>query len=262
MRGLGFIHDLLDHVEEDRLLRPLFDSIGAARLTGVTPSFATSRDWRHLNDKVLNQGGTSSCVPHFVNRGVFLAGQAQGTPVKAPAIRWSYDVARYRDSRGNLVDAGCRPRAMFEGLSDSGMIAEERYPFDPAKINEPPPFDLDVKAADAKLTGWYDIPEGAAAPDQLRAASDKGHFPGLAIDVYTSLDNLGPYDVYDQPAGDFRGSHMVTVVGYRPGQILILNSWGPDWADAGYGWISDRFVASHFTRYRGVITSVPTGLAA
>ena len=260
-RGTGFIPDRLQHVVEDREVRPLFDRAGVSRLVGVDQSFARSRDWRHLIDQVQDQSTTSSCVSQFVSSGVFLAGAAQNNPIPRPSALWAYAVGRWSDQRDELVDNGCRPRDMLAALAIHGLISAERWPFAVADVNVGPPIDADISAADALLTDWYAVAEGPDAPDQNRAALDKGHFPGIAIDVHEGFfDYQG--GIYDEPEGELKGLHMVTCVGYRPGSILILNSWGDGWGDQGCCWLSDRFVASHYAKQGVAIAAAPAALAA
>jgi len=124
-------------------------------------------------------------------------------------------------------------------------------------VNEPPPFDLDVAGGDALFTGYYRIEGDVAALMRLALAS--GHVPGLAMMVHESFLELGANVTHDVPEGNALGRHMVTVVGYEPGAFRILNSWGTDWADGGFGWLSERFVASAFCGDRYCMTSAPVG---
>lgn len=48
-----------------------------------------------------------------------------------------------------------------------------------------------------------------------------------------------------------RGDHAVAVIGYRVAngerQFLLHNSWGTDWADKGFVWITESNLRRHFT---------------
>jgi len=71
----------------------------------------------------------------------------------------------------------------------------------------------------------------------------------LGINVYANFDNIQNYDniytVHDK-SGRSRGGHALCLVGYDdnkqtadgPGAFKFVNSWGTDWGDAGYGWMS------------------------
>lgn len=254
-RGMGFLCDSLADQFAARTERPLV-GVGSRALLSAAGPLATSRDWRHLLDRVSDQGPTSSCVWQFISTAAYLAGQAQNTPVKRPSVLWGYAVTRWKDQYGQLFDLGCRPsQAMFCG-QEHGLVAEDRWPFEVDAVNVAPPFDADVAGADALLTGWYSA-DLMDIPSALRIALDKGHFPGLAMEVHEDFWDVNGFDVYDEPRGDFVGNHMVTLAGYRPGAFLLLNSWGRQWGDEGCTWVSDRFVASHYCKQRMVVTAAP-----
>lgn len=260
-KGFGYVPDPLEYQIEDEVDRMLIGG-ASSLLPGV--SHGTSKEWRHLVDRVPNQGPTNSCVGWWLSSAVYLAGRAAevmgtGERVERPSALWSYALARWKDPAtqvGRLTDDGCQPRAMMRGAQENGLVAEKRWPFDPADVNVPPPFDADVAGADAFLTGWYGIGASHAA-DMMRSALDRGHFPGFAIDVYDNFYAYNGTSTYDIPRGSWQGSHMVTVVGHRPGELCILNSWGREWGDDGYAWLTDELVESAYVKQRLVVTAAP-----
>lgn len=250
--GFGAIPDRLADAEADGRSKHV------GRLIGASASFPDRVDHSKHIDAVPNQGATNSCVGWFVSSAIYLAGQISGRPVPRPSAKWSYDVARYIDSPGLLIDAGCRPRSMMLGLARHGIVAESRVPFGgPATINQPPPFDADLAGADALFEDYYKV--DGDVPTLLRMALAAGHVPGFAMAVHESFVELARGAVYDEPEGAELGRHMVTLVGYRPGAFLLLNSWSEHWADGGLCWISDRFVTSSYVSDRYVVTAAPIG---
>lgn len=59
---------------------------------------------------------------------------------------------------------------------------------------------------------------------------------------FTSLNKENP--MWYPEAGDttFFGAHAMVVIGYDDGReaFQVLNSWGPNWGDGGFGWIKYR----------------------
>lgn len=246
--GLGCIPCTAEEAAEDCVRRHVGQLIGGARAS------ASHVDHSHLLDFVPDQSTTMSCVGQWHSSAIYLAGQAQGLPVPRPSRRWSYLVARYRSSPGLLVDAGSSVRQMCEGTAEHGIVSEERLPFEPHRINEPPPFDADLAGDDALFTGFY---RADASAEQLRRALELGQFPGIAIQVYQNFFDHRE-GVYDDIAGAYSGgAHMLTLVGYRPGAFLVLNSWGEGWGEDGFCWMSERFVESRHAFDRYVVTAAP-----
>lgn len=248
-RTFGAIPDKLGEAELDGRTRHVSGLIGAQ------PSYATSRDWSHLLDFVPDQQATNRCVGWSFSSAMYLAGQAKSAPIKRPSAKWLYDIARYYDTPNVLVDIGSRPRSMALAATRHGVIAEEVLASTVSNVNEPPAFDCDLMGADALFTGYYKL--DGNVPTLMRMALDKGHFPVFSIVVHESFSELRRGEVYDEPDGTELGRHMIAAVGYRPGAFLILNSWSKWWADDGFCWMSDRFIASHYASDRYVVTAAP-----
>lgn len=243
----GCIADSIEAHERDVRERPLEGLVG-----GVFDDVPETGDLTQYLDRVLDQGLTSSCVAHWFSSALLLAGRGQ---MPRPSIRWAYDLARYARTPGVLVDAGSVARLMCEASSRHGIVAESRFPFDASKIDEPPPFDLDIAGADALFSAYYK-PSGDLST-LLRVAIAQGHCPGLALHVYDNFIGWDGAGVYEDVDGEWRGDHMITIVGYKPGAFRVLNSWSDRWGDGGFAWLSDAFVSSHYCFDHMVVTASP-----
>lgn len=269
LRGTGYIADLPSHQGEDLRTRPLVhDEFGLLTRDEIVGA-ARSKDWRHLVDGPKDQGPTESCVWQFISNGVYLRGRVQevqgiGPRVARPSVLYGWAMTRLLDQeqdgvpveRRQLVNVGCRPRTAFMSAQAHGLIADDRWDFDPADMNVEPPFDADIAGADALLTGYYAL--GAEHSfEMMCGALDRGHFPGFAIDAYDNLFDYNGTATYREPRGEIRGAHMLTAVGFRPDEILIWNSWGRGWGDDGYAWFSRELIESTFVKQRFVVTGAP-----
>jgi hypothetical protein len=112
---------------------------------------------------------------------------------------------------------------------------------------------LQAKIRSSDSTGRWRVSEFDEIPnepDTIAAVLATG------ADVWVSM-NIG--STWMSPAGDtiadwtsdqVEGGHATLLAGYRhkngQRQFLVHNSWGSDWADAGYGWISENALKQFF----------------
>jgi C1A family cysteine protease len=74
----------------------------------------------------------------------------------------------------------------------------------------------------------------------------------FGFSVYNSIPGVGegPDIPFPGPKDRLEGGHAVMAVGYddkrkignETGALLIRNSWGKTWGDAGYGWLPYAYV--------------------
>ncbi len=262
MFQLGHRPDVLDLAAEDLELRH------ASGLVGVGAPSASERDWRFLDPVVLSQGRSNTCVPHAGGKSLFLFGQGAklrgtGDAIPMPSIRHAYCQGQFEDQRidgvpierRQVVDLGMRARSMLQAWSTYGIVSEERWPFDDTRVTEPLPFDLDVAAADAKLTGWFRADSGTMS-QSFRRSLDVCTFPIVAIDVYQNfMDHQR--GTYVDVAGQFIGRHMLVADHYGPGFVGFRNSWSAGWGDGGWVRIADRYLDSEYARDGWLLTAAP-----
>ena len=85
--------------------------------------------------------------------------------------------------------------------------------------------------------------------NQVKYILANHHTCVLGINVFANFDNIENYDtvytVHDK-TGKSRGGHALCIVGYDdnkvtadgPGAFRLVNSWGTDWGNEGYCWMS------------------------
>jgi C1A family cysteine protease len=172
------------------------------------------------------------------------------------SARFLYKVARNRLRK--LGDTGADLRTNLKVLVQFGVPSEEYWPYEIDKFDEEPTaflyglskpipnlryFRLDEPNTDGETT-WGTVKSFLAAG-----------FPiAFGFSVPSSLTTAAniPY----RPSFDSaRGGQAVVAVGYqtnhsRRGQdaLLIRNSWGSEWGDNGYGWLSVAYVRNQLAR--------------
>lgn len=84
---------------------------------------------------------------------------------------------------------------------------------------------------------YYSDGYSAATVDDLKYwLSEQDDCVILSVPVYPSFDA----GVFDSLSGSSRGGHAICLVGYNDSteRLKFINSWGSDWADNGYGYIT------------------------
>jgi cathepsin L len=127
-------------------------------------------------------------------------------------------------------------------IAEDGDETEEDYPYT-ATSGNPCGFDSSIAVA-KNFTGYVNITSGDE--DDLKTASSE-HVISVGIDASSWLFQLYSSGVYNDAScknGWTELDHGVTVVGYNHDDAsnldywIVKNSWGEDWGQAGYIWMS------------------------
>jgi len=102
------------------------------------------------------------------------------------------------------------------------------------------------------LPGWRELP--ALSADALSAQLDLGNPLILTVQIVWSAWNNARGAIDAASGKVVRGNHAVVVVGAEEDaggmvtRFIIKNSWGALWGDAGYGFLSRRYMESYAVR--------------
>ncbi len=147
-------------------------------------------------------------------------------------------------------DGGASPMDAQILLCDQGACNMSDFPYDDADYTTWPTETayenaIPYRGYDAwGVNVWSD--DGI---NQIKWILYAHHTCVLGINVYGNFDNIENYDtvytVHDK-TGKSRGGHTLCLVGYDdnkqtadgPGAFRLVNSWGTDWGNAGYCWMS------------------------
>lgn len=141
-------------------------------------------------------------------------------------------------------DAGAYLRDGMKAIQKYGVCSEQLWPYDISKFNVKP---TDECYADG-LTRTISSYESLQTTDNIINALNLNKPVVLGVTVYDSFNEVTAIDpvvplptYYEKNKG---GGHAVTIIGYDlPNRkFLIKNSYGTDWGDRGYGWLTFDYV--------------------
>lgn len=131
-------------------------------------------------------------------------------------------------------------------LRDQGIVSLSDFPY-VDQLDVQPGDDLVSKAAELKIEGFREIPRDGDSVD-LRAVKT---FLAQGLPVVGGFEIFEDFEdyrggVYQTTSGTSVGGHAMAVVGYddRRQALRIVNSWGPDWGEGGFAWVSYPSVAA------------------
>lgn len=262
--GFGWLPDMpsiKDYTPEHDKVKPQLAKVHAAK--GNAPALPVSVDLRAWCSPIENQLNLGSCT---ANAGVgmleYYERRAYGKDIDASRL-FLYKATR--DLLKWTGDTGAFLRTTMEAMVLFGVPPEDYWPYVVANFDIEPSAFLYSFGQNYQALKYYRLdPPGTARPALL--ASIKSNLacglPSMfGFSVYSSYNqasaaNQGaiPYPV---ATDRIVGGHAIMAVGYNDslqirnaapgaapttGALLIRNSWGVGWGNAGYGWLPYAYV--------------------
>lgn len=210
-------------------------------------------DLRNQCSPVANQGKFGSCTAFATVKGLqeFLLIRAHRFVPQSPSYLW-YLSRKQRGERDK--DTGVPTEFAVKMLDAYGSPAEAEFPYlDPSKQEDPsarlgfltrqPSRDLIGEAKKNRLLTGLGIATKLSA---VRRSLADGMPVLLSMLVYDSIGKTPATGLLPLPtaADKVVGGHAVMVVGYdnQKRVLIIRNSWGAKWADAGYFYMPYEYV--------------------
>lgn len=138
--------------------------------------------------------------------------------------------------------------AIHDALAAEGQPLEELWPYDGDRDDQDAAYAPPVSAHTAQPRWSPTLAPVPATPNSVRAELDAGRAVVLGLPTWSDLDLPVAGRLAVPSPSDLDGAHhAVAVIGYdeTTTEMLIRNSWGSAWGDAGTAWLPLRFLDEH-----------------
>jgi C1A family cysteine protease len=207
--------------------------------------------------EVFDQGSTSSCVSNAIAGAIGILECKAEMPYKPVSRLFAYYNSR-RLHNGHKSDSGTYIRTCLKMMTKLGIPDEEHWNFSTAfwKVNRRPPWNSYMMAhprKDGTYCRIYDVGERRVLAIKAALAASLPVVFGTKVSR-SYLESEGPTEV-SRPSivDEIAGGHAQVIVGYEDTEsdgtrFRILNSWGDDWRDGGFIWMSEDYLTWDATR--------------
>jgi C1A family cysteine protease len=212
--------------------------------SGKTKSdLPASIDWRNRNGvnwrgPVMNQGSCGSCVAFAT-----IATLEARTSIAAgiPWLRPSFSPQEVFSCGGGSCSSGWTPAKSTRYLQNTGVTDEACMPYLSGSTGSNTSCGMRCGDADQRTTQIINTTTPSTGSGSIEAVK-AALLNGPLITVMTVYDDFLTYSsgVYTHTTGNMGGGHAISLVGYDDEKRawLIRNSWGPEWGDHGFAWVS------------------------
>jgi len=244
--GLGYIR------EHDGIAGT--DLLGLRRGSFRLGEYPATCDWRdRVQDCIFDQFLTSSCVGHAMANAITLCQRVAGgdEDAKPPSRLHIYDMAR----GAQRADIGTTLFAAAETTAKHGYLLEHERPWNPWDIDTRMSWGQGhLSAARAGLRHHRVLGDRV---ELIKAIVGNGYGLCVGMDVGPAFQDWKRGQIYDGESMH-AGGHAVAVVGYNDKAALMIQSWGRDYADDGFVYVSWRYLCDVLrTRSVWAVDAVP-----
>lgn len=210
------------------------------------PSYISDIDLREWNSPVQDQGHAGSCVSNALTSAYELMVRHQYPDKFVELSRlFVYYNSRVIEESIN-EDAGILYiKDSLDSITKQGVCSEELWPYNLESLTSSPTPECYADALKRTIIKTEHI---YSLRGMIQALNEKKPIT-IGMEVYsgfmrlTSDDPVVPMPEFNEYTMGSLGGHSVLIVGYSlpKKQFLIKNSFGTDWGDNGYGWLSFEY---------------------
>lgn len=195
--------------------------------------------------KVLDQGQLGSCTANGICNTIVFAEMKEGIDDGKPRSRL-FVYYNERNIEGNVdEDSGAQIRDGIKSVNKLGACFEDTWPYDITQFTEKPSEAAYNEAKQHKTVKYERVKQDI---DHIKDVLVSGYPIVFGFVVFDSirLPSVNKTGIIPMPKSDSTqiGGHCVILTGYDDNKRLfqIMNSWGEEWGDKGYGYLSYDYV--------------------
>ena len=192
-----------------------------------------------------DQGQQSSCTAWATGYAMrsYYEGKRRNWDFSSPEriISPAYIYNRLHDFRGNC-DTGTAISEALGVLKNEGSPTLSAYPYVEGDCSRPATPQLVRDGSAFRISGWSALDNKRL--DDAKGQLARGNPVVFGMEVSERFESLAGREIYDDTASPRSGGHAMVLVGYseRRQAFKVMNSWGTEWGDGGFGWVSYRAV--------------------
>jgi len=241
----GWRKDLPDF--RDYTAESLTRKKGLEKAGVINHSPVSSVDLRRWCTPVVNQGTLGSCTAH--------AGCAMYEFFEKKVHGRSIPKSRlflYKTTRNLLKesgDTGAFLRTTMQAMALFGICPEKYWPYNASQYDQEPSSFCYNYAQNYQALTYFRLDTPGLAKDRLlkriKEYLSREYVIQFGFTVYDVINEMdGDVIPFPGVSNQMMGGHAVLAVGYDDSRkaLLIKNSWGPQWANRGYGWLPYEYV--------------------
>jgi hypothetical protein len=220
---------------------------------------------------VKDQGQVGACTAFSLSSAMDNAIRRQNKPDTISSLHlWShYGFPQMQQAGDNNIN---KPIAPWEAWPYDERVACE---LDVGGGDDCGPYTPDVKPGSApndaalqakirdedtkgrwRVTEYDEIP---STPDSISALLATGADVWLSMNIGSTWLTLKGDTIQDWTEAQLEGGHAIILAGYRhkggQRQFLVHNSWGKDWGDGGFAYITEAMVTQFIKHAYGIVLS-------